>query len=264
MRTANIFHALSILDGHRRCSLRRLLVIAAVIALPPLAHANPLAPPGPPGPTFKNLGDIEPRTVLRASDEVVEPLVIDQSGSYYLTQNVIAIPDNPAIRITASNVTLDLNGFTVSGNQEVQDGDGIRIEGAQVTVRNGTVRGADGDGISCPNGGPIALINVNAVANADTGAVCSAMRVNGGEFSDNGVNGVGGTKALITGVRAVGNGNVGISVSTGGSISNSLSIGNDVGIVCQPGPSLVTQSISRDNVSFDRLGNCSIFDSVVP
>jgi hypothetical protein len=69
-----------------------------------------LTPPGPPGPTFKTLTDIEPREILRPKPQVVAPLVIDQPGSYFLTEDVVAIPDQPAIRITVSPVTLDQNG----------------------------------------------------------------------------------------------------------------------------------------------------------
>lgn len=236
-----------------------------LLMLCPLAAtaAGSLTPPGPPAPLYKTLDQVEPRAEVRASGEVVAPIVISAAGSYYLGADVVAIPDHPAIRITASNVTLDLNGFTVSGNLEVNDGDGIRIEGANVTVRNGTVRNADGDGINCPNGGPITLINVNAVNNADAGASCSAMRVSGGEFSNNGSTGVGGLKVLIADVRAVGNGGSGIVLGSGSAASRSMSDNNQVGFNCTQGTGLVTQSIAKFNAVTNRFG-CAVFDSEIP
>ena len=231
-------------------------ILAGIGMLFPAADltAGPLEPPGPPGPTFKTLGEIEPRTLMRARTDVIEPLVIDVPGSYYLTEEVVAIEGHPAIRIVASNVTLDLNGFTVSGNQEVPDGEGIRIEGAYVTVRNGTVRNADSDGINCPNGGPITLIDVNAVHNADAGASCAAMRVS---------TGVGGLKVLIADVRAVGNGGAGVVLGSGSAASRSMADSNAIGFNCTQGTGLVTQSIAKFNSVANRFG-CAVFDSEIP
>lgn len=242
---------------------RPLCLLAALSVGASQAVAGSLTPPGPPGPTFKTLTDIEPREILRPNTQVVAPLVIDQPGSYYLTEDVVAIPDQPAIRITASHVTLDLNGYTVRGNQEVMDGDGIRIEGAHVTVRNGTVRGADGDGINCPNGGPITLIDVNAVHNGQAGAVCSAMRVSGGEFSNNVTTGVGGLKVLIADVRATANGGAGVVLGSGSAASRSMSDSNAIGFNCTQGTGLVTQSIAKFNSVANRFG-CAVFDSEIP
>lgn len=247
----------------QRPTRRRHALLAVMLLAGAPALAGSLTPPGPPGPTFKTLGDIEPRTLLQPSSEVVAPLLIDQPGSYYLAQDVVAIPNQPAIRIVASDVTLDLNGYTVSGNQEVQDGDGIRIEGARVTVRNGTVRNADGDGINCPNGGPITLLEVNAMNNAGAGASCSAMRVSGGQFSNNGTTGVGGLKVLISDVRATGNGGAGIVLGSGSAASRSMSDSNAIGYNCTQGTGLVTQSIGKFNTVANRFG-CAVFDSEIP
>lgn len=85
-----------------------------------------------------------------ASDEVRIPIsstsdLIDEPGSYYLTQNL-----NGSIRgidITANNVTLDLMGFTIDGGGSVSD-HGISFHGYDnVTIKNGTVRGFGSNGI---------------------------------------------------------------------------------------------------------------------
>src|SRR3954469_21762838 len=74
-----------------------------------LAQGN-LIPSGAPGPTMKTLTQVEPRTPISSL-----PLVITNSGSYYLTANLTGIVGTNGITITADNVTIDLNGFALNG-----------------------------------------------------------------------------------------------------------------------------------------------------
>src|SRR5262249_45497549 len=94
------------------------------------------------------------------------PVTISESGSYRLTGN-LAVPDaaTTAIQITAANVALDLNGFTISGPNSCTPnptrctysggaGIGVMAVGppgvvspANVRVMNGVVRGMGGHGI---------------------------------------------------------------------------------------------------------------------
>lgn len=80
------------------------------------------------------------------------PLTISQPGSYKLTQNLVVPGGTHGIVITASDVTLDLNGFTVSGNTSCGGGytamyctgspDSVGIEAGaanMVSIRNGQV-----------------------------------------------------------------------------------------------------------------------------
>ena len=64
-------------------------------------------------------------------------MVISEPGMYFIDRNLAATAASPAIDITASNVTLDLN-FTGPGGK---NGTGIRVRNAQgVTVRNSHVQ----------------------------------------------------------------------------------------------------------------------------
>ena len=86
------------------------------------------------------------------------PYAISQPGSYVLTGD-LRVPDEntTAIEITADDVTLDLNGFTISGVTECSPsgtmcapiglGSGIRIFSTNVAVHNGTIRGMGSRGI---------------------------------------------------------------------------------------------------------------------
>lgn len=72
--------------------------------------------------------------------------VISTSGSYVLVNSVTTDGTVDCISITGNDITLDLNGQTLSG-PGTGTGVGIRISGSRVRVRNGGVRGFNGGGI---------------------------------------------------------------------------------------------------------------------
>jgi hypothetical protein len=96
------------------------------------------------------------------------PYVITQPGSYRLTGNLNPPAGTDAIDINASNVTLDLNGFSIIGAGG-SGGNGIVGTGGQVTVRNGTVSGMGGNGISLGSNAIVA--DVHVVGNGGDGIV---------------------------------------------------------------------------------------------
>src|SRR6266513_2309934 len=70
-----------------------------------------LNPPGAPAPTFKTLSQVEPRFPI---SDFQTNLTIP--GSYYLTTNLFSgTNSNDAINIrtNVSNITIDLNGFSI-------------------------------------------------------------------------------------------------------------------------------------------------------
>ncbi len=102
-----------------------------------LLAQGPLTPPGAPAPTMKTLDQLEARTPISSA-----PFVLGASGSYYLTGN-LTVATGTAITIAADNVTLDLNGFTISSTASPAAGNAVTITGVRrnVTVRNGHIRG---------------------------------------------------------------------------------------------------------------------------
>lgn len=119
-------------------------VLASAVAT--FAQGPLTPPPGAPAPLMKSLDQIEARTPLVAGQTGVSisangTILINQPGSYYLTKNLtITAAGAAGIAIGSSNVTLDLNGFSlinVTGNGS----DAITIVGGNVTVRNGIIRG---------------------------------------------------------------------------------------------------------------------------
>src|ERR1019366_8416418 len=119
-----------------------------------------LTPPGAPAPTMKTLDQIEARTPIS-----MVLFTITNSGSYYLTIN-LNVTNGDAITINTNQVTLDLNGFTISSTAISANGTGILIGSGviDITIFNGHIKGgvtyngtysgggfANGIHDSCPN-----------------------------------------------------------------------------------------------------------------
>lgn len=82
------------------------------VADPSIGPIEALTPGGAPQPTMKTLHQVEPRTPISSL-----PFTISQGGSYYFTRS-LHLPASgqvsDAIIVSASNVTIDLMGFTLS------------------------------------------------------------------------------------------------------------------------------------------------------
>jgi hypothetical protein len=119
------------------------------------------------------------------------PVTISQPGSYRLDSN-LTVPDanTTAVQITASNVTLDLNGFSIVGITKCNyvilhipgpfsfscapgGGSGVGVEGSKadlsgIKIMNGTIQGMGSDGVML-YGDAITIEKVSAVSNGGNG-----------------------------------------------------------------------------------------------
>jgi formylglycine-generating enzyme required for sulfatase activity len=111
-------------------------------------NLNPSAPPT--AGTMKPLTDIEPRTAVQTlAGSATAVYVISQPGSYYLTGKIVVTQAKHGISIEASNVSLDLCGFTLTGAYETVGAtdeppfDGIRIKtgSRDIVIHNGIIEG---------------------------------------------------------------------------------------------------------------------------
>lgn len=145
-------------------SRRAFRVAVACLSCPGLALGGPIDPPaGPIQPTMKTLDEVEPRVALNQDNtpgDTDSVFRITQPGSYYLAQNLevsgyvdfeLGLVHRTGIEIDASDVTLDLNGFTITGADTSLDG--VRVEDAGhtgITIRNGHIVGMGASGVSIP------------------------------------------------------------------------------------------------------------------
>ena len=114
-----------------------LLSMATIGILARRTGAGPLDPSGTPGPT---LPQVEPRQPIPPVGwNGTFPIVISQPGSYFFTGNVTDNADfNAGITITSGSVTVDLNGFALTGHR---GNDGIQVSdnADDVVIKNGQV-----------------------------------------------------------------------------------------------------------------------------
>lgn len=187
------------------------LTLAGVI-VPSAALAGPLSPPiGPVTSTQKTLAEIEPRIAVNATNtpgDANSVFRISAPGSYYLTADVLGQLNKHGIEIAASNVTLDLNGFNVDGQNLAGLFNGITLDGVVLSavVKNGRVIRWGNTGVALDGSG------------ADPGKIVREI-----EASNNAGIGIdAGDSALVVDCVARSNGNTGILTSSASIVRNCI------------------------------------------
>jgi hypothetical protein len=129
------------------------------------------------------------------------PLVISQPGSYVLTGNLEVPEGESGISIATSDVTLDLNGFRITGGPgcDPDEGDGCPEEaivtlggqtGHRVTLRNGIIRGFNGTCVTLGDFAHLRDLDVSACRTGDGIFVGRQARILGNSVSSTGENGI--------------------------------------------------------------------------
>lgn len=207
------------------CVCATLIACASIIA-----NAGPLNPPtGAVSSSYKTLDEVEAR---RPINDVFTPgnadsrHVISSSGSYYLTGALTVSGMHNAIEVRAPNVTIDLNGYTISSSTLFGQADtGIllpagvpnAVVNGTLTVRNGIITGFASRGIGVLGTDESLIIRdlvvkengngVGAAGDCDA-RDCGFLRNAGTGLSA-------GFGSIVRGCRALDNDFTGISILTG-------------------------------------------------
>ena len=172
---------------------------------------------------------VSPAMALAAPQNISACQTISLPGSYTLNKNLIATGD--CIVIAASFVTLDLNGFVITGSGAgtgIQETPSVPFPGFRgVVVRNGAVT-SFGNGVYFPNSTGVTVERVNATLNTNNGIEL-------------------GQRAVVTASRADENGGIGMLVDNGASLTgNTVGRNHGSGIVAGEGAIIVTNE-ARNN-----------------
>ena len=256
------------MNTHARAAL---LILLCTTATAQVGFAQgSLTPPGAPAPTMKTLDQLDAKldqakasvgstaTKVEQLDAKLEkrtpisslPYTISEPGSYYLTGNLqFSAATGNAITVSASDVTLDLMGFTLSSTAEVT-GDGIQLAPGvrNVAVRNGQIAGQT----TVTENGNTWTATAAGFANG-VNAVNAAPRVTGCEFTGLRIAGCrttglrAGYGAVIGQVVVTQNGGIGM-VATYSTITNSSAyLNRSTGFTVSL--SAISDSIATDNGS---------------
>ncbi|MBN1269712.1 MAG: right-handed parallel beta-helix repeat-containing protein [Kiritimatiellae bacterium] len=223
-------------------AIRRLIrsLVSAVLvlsfSLSSTLAQGPLGPPGAPAPMFKTLHEVEPRTPVTNL-----PFTISQPGSYYFTTNLTGVSGDHGIDVQASDVTLDLNGFSLIGATGCWNGIRLLSNQDRLIVRNGTVLNWPRNGIYAGDSSYCLFRDLQIISNGWESAVydglvlgdqSSAQDCVAALNSDDGILSKG-TEAYVKRCRAIGNRGNGLDVEKSTEVSDNLCAGNAAGICAQ-------------------------------
>lgn len=236
--------------------------------------AGPLDPPaGPVTSSYKTLQQIEPRVDLASiAGNATSRHLITQPGSYYLSSNVTGAASLNGIIIQADNVTIDLNGFSLTGTATSADGVSLSGTRTNVTIKNGTIRGWGGEGIDAADDTNVQVRDINLSGNASDGVVtgpnsiitsCAAASNLGDGFQVGEGSVVHACTATLNGVAGFnvpGSGSGGTPGMGGASISHCSATRNVGNGIQGAHTAVISCTLSYNGLNGVQLNNSSVFD----
>lgn len=197
---------------------------------------------------------------ITASDTPGFPATLDAAGHYVLTgQLTVPDEDTHGIEVTAANVMIDLNGFSISGPvtcfgefvtcTPVGIGNGVlaRLGVDRTVIRNGIVKGMGRSGILVRTGSSVEDIEVTN--NRLVGIEAQSFATLKGNIANvNGGDGINvGAFSIVNGNTANENGHDGISAGEKSTVSNNITVSNrHDGILAENGSQVTLNTSGRN------------------
>lgn len=158
------------------------------------------------------------------------PITLTASGRYYFTDNIVHTGSAHAIRIAGDDITVDMNGFTLSGlGATANSSIGFRIQlSDRAVIRNGTIRDFGGSGITGTSSTNNRISSVTIIDVGETGI----------ELTD--------YAGIIENCIVSGAAQIGIEIEQG-RLSGSVITNNEFGVVARD--SVVTDNLILNNAA---------------
>ncbi len=191
--------------------LAGVLGLLVVAALTGVVHSGPLDPPaGAPASTNRTL-IFQPAGPCPAGF----PIVLSAPGSYVLASNITGCAGADGIEISASNVSLDLNGFSLIGLGGPASTVGVKAVGAiaKISLSNGKMTGWGAQGVDFVGVSASQLTHLIASNNGVNGLVLGdGSTLTDCIVSSNNSSGVliFGAGSVVSGCDATSNGAIGV------------------------------------------------------
>jgi hypothetical protein len=189
------------------------------------------------------------------------PAILSAPGSYILAGNLAPGPNLNGIVAAAPDITIDLNGFRISGGPAGGTNNariGIWGQTDRLRVRNGTIGGFELAGISHANHAHLVVENMTIVNNYygifTTG---SFARIQNNTVAVNSYRGITcGPSCHIEGNVVSGNGDQGINIPSGSVLGNTISSNGSFGVISNspsPGFGFGNNTVVSNNGGSDQL-----------
>jgi len=187
-----------------------------------------LTPPGAPAATMKTLDQVEARTPIAEAEYTIR-----DSGSYYLTTNLLSSGIDNGIEVRASDVVIDLNGFTIDGSGATRSGIHL-FSVANVIIANGTIRDCDRNGIYAYGSSNCVFRNLRLIGNARSDVAYAGL--------------IGGEQCHTRDCVVLNNSGYGVKAYAGSQVlDNTIESNANAGLAVYGADSLVSGNIIRNN-----------------